>query len=105
MKPNQPYLVITGSGYWGKGETPLEAAKNANVRANGVKGSLYHADPEVIERVDCTGLGGLEWYWREDMMPVLETTPVLRTVLREGMLKATGTLKVTKGKLVVQQEF
>lgn len=105
-KKIQPYLVITDKGYWGKGETPVEAAKNANVRGTYVNGVLYFANPLTVEgEIDCAGMGGTEWRWREDVMKLFDIYPPLESAVRESFVKGAGRMKISGGKLIIQQEF
>lgn len=106
-KEPREFLVITVKGYWGKGRTVEEAAKEANVKGSFVRGVVYYADQSLVEgEISCTGMGGTEWKWTEQAMELVESEdyPFAFNLLSERCLKlCAGDLKITKGKLVCLQ--
>lgn len=95
------YTVITGEGYWGKGATAAEAAKEANVGASWVSGTLYHADQYLVKgEIECSNMGGAAWTWTDK---VTDLPGNIKECLKEGLCSA-GKLKVSKGKLIIQRE-
>lgn len=117
-KQKRLYTVITSAGYWGKGETALEAAKNANVRGTKVNGSIYFANPDVLKgEVECTGMGGTKWTWQDEFFgayldagekPTDENVrgvQLIHRLAQASIKKASGAMRISKGKLYVEAEF
>ena len=104
-KPRE-FLVITSKGYWGKGHTPEEAAKAANVKGTFVRGAVYYADPSLVKgEIACTGMGGTEWMWTEKAANLVDDDkyPFLHNLfIQRGLKLCSGELKVTKGQLICQ---
>ena len=94
------YTVITCAGNWGKGSTPLEAAKNARVTGTYVRGSLYYANQNVVDgEVQCTEMGGYSFHWNKEVLPILESNKFLVGVAMDAVIKASGKLRIRSGKL------
>ncbi|MBW2690664.1 MAG: hypothetical protein JRC99_12120 [Deltaproteobacteria bacterium] len=95
--------MITNRGYWGKGETALEAAKNANVRSSWVHGAVYHAPERMVEgEIEVGDMGSAKWNWREDFYPALKGHPSLDYIAGKYIELAKGELKIIKGELIVK---
>ena len=63
------YWIITNRGYWGKGETLLEAAKNASVnetKSAECFGTVYMTSDLCTENPYVSDFGTLNWTWKED---------------------------------------
>ena len=70
------YTIITNRGYWGKGKTPEEAAKSANVNGRFCGCRLYYADQKIVMgEINVDGMGGHSFRRRnpDDNSPI-ETT-------------------------------
>ena len=95
-KPFLPYLVISSKGYWGKGETALEAAKIAHVGGSWVAAQVWKANELVAGEIDCSGMGTAEWYWNDNVPEELQG------LLHEAIFIGSGKVKITKGELILQ---
>jgi len=101
-KEIRKYTIITSKGYWGKGDTPIEAAKNACVNASWTNGSLYYANQDFIQgEIECGDMGGANWHWKKECIPLIEETKGLKICLMDS-IKTTGTMKILKGELIIQ---
>ena len=67
------FLIVTIDRFWGKGATIYEAAKNAEIDMEPRFGSVYWADPEMIDpgTIFCNELGDVEWLWTKKTSEVL----------------------------------
>ena len=102
----EPYLIITANGYWGKGSTALIAAKNASVKSSWTQGTLYYASQNIVEgEIACAEMGGTEYTWNKELFDLFEKSPWLRSVTRESLKKGSGRMKVMKGKLLIETEY
>lgn len=89
------WTVITAAGYWGKGDTPTEAAKNANVNSTYVNGVVYFAHPAIVKgEIDVTGMGGTQWQWHEFTEDIERK---FEAVFKCAMREAQGKLRIRKG--------
>jgi hypothetical protein len=104
MKDNKVrYTVITGNGCWGKGDTPIEAAKNANIRATLVFGNLYKSDPYLTKgEIECSGDGSAEWTWSDEFYSLIKDNRQLRSRASRMLKISSGKMKISKGELIIQ---
>lgn len=92
------YVIVTGAGYWGKGSTLVEAAKNANIRGTAVRGMVIQSDPRLCESITVDGGGGIIWRWHEEAMEIPQR---YRSAIRQISNLGYFNLKMTKGNLVM----
>lgn len=106
-KEQRQYTVITSAGYWGKGNTAVEAAQNAMVNNTYVFGIVFHADPDLVNgEVECSGMGGGQYRLTKLGMELEEKYPRILGILQKTHItKATGKLRVRKGKLECLSEI
>jgi hypothetical protein len=98
-KNQRLYLIITFNGYWGKGETPEEAAKNCHIRSKWESGQLTYADQDYIDgEAYHGGYGSSSWSWREKWYKRDDFRQVLEPTLIKA-LQRTGEFRFYKGKL------
>jgi len=102
---NRLYTVVTNTGYWGKGHTPVEAAKNASIRNRYVEGHIYYADPLTVEgEIEVTGTGGVRWFMTDSALNACNACELLGDVFRKRLIIFKGKMKVTTGKLDIKGE-
>jgi hypothetical protein len=92
----QPFLIITSDGYWGKGDTALEAAKNAKVKDAWVHAGIWKANEHVDGEISCDGNGSPVWKWKEALPPAYSRA------LNDALIIGSGRIKITKDKLVLE---
>lgn len=92
------YIIITSAGYWGKGTSLVEAAKNANVRGQYVRGMVLQSDPRLFADAYVDEMGGLVRQWQEEVM---EIPQVFRAAARDMGNLGYFNLKITKGNLIM----
>jgi transcription termination factor Rho len=92
------YVIVTGAGYWGKGATLVEAAKNANVKGTAVRSMIVQSDPRLFESVTVDGDGGVLWHWNEDALEIPKRfVGAIRQISNLGYFH----VKIIKGNLVI----
>lgn len=66
MSSEYTYFIATSAGYWGKGDTLHEAAKNANVgnRNCKVKAIVHRIPNKLATDIAHGGGGDVIWAWR-----------------------------------------
>lgn len=99
------FTLITSTGYWGKGDTPLEAAKNARLSTKGVTCVLYRANPELVEEdINCDGMGGANWTWKQSFLDAVDVSRAeyIVDVARDSLVVARGQMRIKSGALVVE---
>lgn len=92
------YVIITAAGYWGKGDTMNQAAKNANVRAQYVRGKVIKVDPRLYTEVEVDGMGGISKHMTEELA---DAPAPLRAGVRDTSDMGYFQMKMTKGNLTL----
>lgn len=90
------YVIITHRGYWGKADTLVEAAKNANVTAKNCESVVYRFDPDMVETCGVTDMGSVEWSWSKFAM---SAGPEVRLVAQKAHRLGRFNIRLTKGQL------
>lgn len=104
MKDNsttyRPWLMVTWNGYWGKGETPEEAAKNCHLTGKWQGGQLAKASKEFIDgELFCGDFGGVSWNWQDKWWKRDDFRGELEARLQESIIKYQGEFRFRKGKI------
>lgn len=97
------YVVVAANGYWGKGKTALEAAKNAKIGGSYIYAEIFKHH-EVIEDFTVT-MGGIAWQVTKDFYEDCSGLGDARYFQIESLLTAAiqvgrGKTRIVKGKLV-----
>jgi hypothetical protein len=100
------YTVVTNTGYWGKGHTPAEAARNAHIRNRYVEGYLCYADPLIVDgEIEVTDMGGVKWFMNDAALNACGEQEFLGDIFQKRLVIFKGKMKVTTGKLDVKGEI
>jgi len=90
------YLIITSRGYWGKADSLIEAAKNANVNSKNVESIVYRFDPDIVEECWVTNMGSVEWSWSKY---AIGAGPEVRLVAPKSHRIGRFNVRITKGQI------
>jgi len=90
------YVIITARGYWGKGDSLIEAAKNAKATAKGVESVVYRFDPDMVKECGVTDMGSVEWSWSKFAM---SAGPEVRLVAQKSHRIGRFNVRITKGQV------
>lgn len=103
------YTIITNEGYYGHGDTILEAAKNAHVKGKWVYGQVYESVPGLVNgNVECGDFGQGRWTYDRDFVDALpEAGPVRNAILNAAKARimivgGDSNIRIRSGNLEVQ---
>ncbi len=83
------WLVVSGQGYWGKGDTLAEAMSEAQVKGVFVPVQILQCDRAFIAD-SCVGdMGGLSWMWTDEVTEY-QKQGLQRVLVQKGRAKISN---------------
>ena len=97
------YIVITAGGTWGRADTAVKAAQNAGVGGSYEDAFIVRADKALVETMSVTGMGGVDWEYKQEFSELLDLMEETDFTLYQRMLKAIKHSMITKGRMRIQR--